>query len=40
MVSKKVAFTPLDLERYREKRKNAKIAYLERKLELLKKQSE
>jgi len=40
MVSKKVGFTPMDLERYREKRKNAKIAYLERKLESLKKQSE
>ena len=40
MVSKKVGFTPLDLEKYREKRKDAKIAYLERRLELLKKQSE
>ncbi len=38
MVRNKVEFTPLDLQQYQEKRKNAKIAYLERKLESLKKQ--
>lgn len=37
MVSKKVAFSPLDLHQYQEKRKQAKIAYLERKIEQLKK---
>lgn len=37
MVRNKVAFSPLDLNQYQEKRKQAKIAYLERKLEQLKK---
>ncbi|WPV65941.1 IS110 family transposase [Chitinophaga sp. LS1] len=37
MVTNKVEFNPLDLQQYQEQRKNAKIAYLERKLESLKK---
>ena len=37
MVSNHVEFSPLDLQQYQEKRKHAKIAYLEKKLELLKK---
>lgn len=39
MVSNHVEFSPLDLQQYQEKRKNAKIAYLEKKLNLLKKQT-
>jgi transposase len=39
MVSNQVEFSPLDLQQYQEKRKNAKIAYLEKKLNLLKKQT-
>lgn len=38
MVSEKQPFSPLDLQKYREQRNNSKIAYLERKLESLKKQ--
>ncbi len=38
MVNNHVEFTPMDLKQYQKKRKNAKIAYLEKKLELLKKQ--
>lgn len=37
MVKEKIEFSPLDLSQYKEKRKNAKIAYLERALESLKK---
>ncbi len=37
MVKEKVEFSPLDLSQYQEKRKNAKIAYLEKALESLKK---
>lgn len=37
MIRHKQAFQPLDLKEYQEKRKKAKIAYLERKLESLKK---
>jgi hypothetical protein len=36
MVRNQIAFSPLDLNQYQEKRKNAKIAYLERKLQELK----
>jgi len=36
MVSRQVAFSPLDLQQYQQKRQQAKIAYLERKLEQLK----
>lgn len=36
MVKEKIEFSPLDLSHYQEKRKNAKIAYLERALSLLK----
>ena len=39
MVSNKVEFNPMDLQQYQEKRNNAKIAYLEKKLEFLKKQT-
>lgn len=39
MIKHKVEFTPLDLQQYQEQRKKAKIAYLERKLESLKKQT-
>lgn len=39
MVSEQVEFNPVDLTEYREKQKLAKIAYLERKLETLKKLS-
>jgi len=39
MVRNKVEFSPLDLKLYQQKRMNAKIAYLERKLETLKKQT-
>lgn len=39
MVRNKEEFIPLDLQLYQERRKNAKIAYLERKLELLKRQT-
>ena len=38
MVSGKLEFNPLDLKQYQEKRKSAKIAYLERKLTELKTQ--
>ena len=37
MVRNQVEFSPLDLQQYQEKRQQAKIAYLERKLEQLKK---
>jgi hypothetical protein len=37
MVRNQVAFNPLDLKQYQEKRQQAKIAYLERKLYQLKK---
>jgi transposase len=37
MVTNQVAFNPLDLKQYQEKREQAKIAYLERKLEQLRK---
>jgi transposase len=39
MVTEKVEFQPLDLKDYQSKYKQAKIAYLERKLELLKNQA-
>lgn len=39
MVSEKVEFNPPDLTEYQQKRKNAKIAYLERALQSLKKDS-
>lgn len=39
MVSEKIEFNPPDLSEYQEKRKNAKIAYLERALRSLKKDS-
>ena len=39
MVTEKVEFKPLDLKDYQSKYKQAKIAYLERKLELLKNQA-
>lgn len=39
MVSEKIEFNPPDLAEYREQRKNAKIAYLERALKALKKDS-
>jgi len=39
MVTEKVEFKPLDLQDYQSKYKQAKIAYLERKLELLKNQA-
>lgn len=39
MVSEKIEFNPPDLKEYQEKRKNAKIAYLERALRSLKKDS-
>lgn len=39
MVSEKIEFNPPDLAEYRQKRKNAKIAYLERALNTLKKDS-
>ena len=38
MVKEKIEFSPLDLSQYQEKRKNAKIAYLQRALESLKKE--
>lgn len=37
MVGNKVEFSALDLQLYRERRNNAKITYLESKLEALKK---
>jgi transposase len=37
MVNNQVAVNPLDLKQYQEKRQQAKIAYLERKLEQLRK---
>jgi hypothetical protein len=39
MVSEKIDFNPPDLTGYQQKRKNAKIAYLERTLQSLKKDS-
>lgn len=38
MVRNKLAFSPLDLHQYQQKRNHAKIAYLERKLQQLKKE--
>jgi len=39
MVNEKIEFNPPDLKEYQQKRKNAKIAYLERALQSLKKDS-
>ena len=39
MVTNKIVFTALDLQQYQAKRKNAKVAYLEKKLESLKRLS-
>lgn len=39
MINEKIEFNPPDLTEYQQKRKNAKIAYVERALNALKKDS-